>query len=499
MMRWSLSIAITCLVCLAPLNHGSPVSREDYPADYYNDEEYYNDDTYNYDDSEEGEEAAGREGEQHEAVVRRNPKFISQPKKVMVNEGDTIKLPCLVDKIDNFVILWKKKTAAGKTILTVGDTVTGSEDGRTKVEANSNGNLLVISLAEAEDGGEYTCQLSALNTVELKHTVRVRVQPVVEPVPGTGVVVVEAGQPANLQCRLVKGSPEPEITWRRARRPLPGGEESLSGSSITFPRASRHHTGLYTCSADNGWGEPAIAQIKLDVQHKPEIEQEETFIHSRDGDEVEITCTIHASPAAEVEWYRNGQLLDPRNFVITQRGNRHSLLLQKIGKRDTHGKYQCRAVNTFGEAMALTEVSGKAAPAAFKSAKMGSKEDATSYSLEWVVTSSSEVSEFKVEYREAGEGAAWEDVTAKVERVGAESFAGAVLLEGLKEKQSYLARVAAKNSYGYSNYSPEFEFSTYDAVTLTARPTAEPSTGGVGTISSSLALTIVLLLLGSSQ
>ena len=56
----------------------------------------------------------------------------------------------------------------------VGDTVTGSEDGRTKVEANSNGNLLVISLAEAEDGGEYTCQLSALNTVELKHTVRVR-------------------------------------------------------------------------------------------------------------------------------------------------------------------------------------------------------------------------------------------------------------------------------------------------------------------------------------
>ena len=52
--------------------------------------------------------------------------------------------------------------------------MTGSEDGRTKVEANSNGNLLVISLAEAEDGGEYTCQLSALNTVELKHTVRVR-------------------------------------------------------------------------------------------------------------------------------------------------------------------------------------------------------------------------------------------------------------------------------------------------------------------------------------
>ena len=68
------------------------------------------------------------------------------------------------------------------------------------------------------------------------------------------------------------------------------------------------------------------------MQHKPEIEQEETFIHSRDGDEVEITCTIHASPPAEVEWYRNGQLLDPRQVVISRRGNRHTLMLHNIGQ-----------------------------------------------------------------------------------------------------------------------------------------------------------------------
>ena len=72
----------------------------------------------------------------------------------------------------------------------------------------------------------------------------------------------------------------------------------------------------------------------MDVQHAPEIEQEETFIHSRDGDEVEITCTIHASPKAEVEWYKNGQLLDDSKWVITSRGNRHTLLLlHKIGER----------------------------------------------------------------------------------------------------------------------------------------------------------------------
>ena len=32
-------------------------------------------------------------------------------------------------------------------------------------------------------------------------------------------------------------------------------------------------------------------QVRLDVQHAPEIEQEETFIHSRDGEEVRILNT----------------------------------------------------------------------------------------------------------------------------------------------------------------------------------------------------------------
>ena len=42
----------------------------------------------------------------------------------------------------------------------------------------------------------------------------------------------------------------------------------------------------------------------------------------------------------------------------------------QVGNIDLHGKYQCRAKNQLGEAMALTEVSGKPAPANFKSPKV---------------------------------------------------------------------------------------------------------------------------------
>jgi hypothetical protein len=40
--------------------------------------------------------------------VMATPKFISTEQSVIVNEGDTVKLPCMVDKLEGFVMLWKK-------------------------------------------------------------------------------------------------------------------------------------------------------------------------------------------------------------------------------------------------------------------------------------------------------------------------------------------------------------------------------------------------------
>ena len=131
----------------------------------------------------------------------------------------------------------------------------------------------------------------------------------------------------------------------------------VKADQLTFPKTSRHHSGVYTCSADNGWGSAAQARIVLDVQVKRAIMIRLTMVYvgaqlmhkdylkawsriflfpaqtrdwaggnihphkvsrplryfgltprtlvsncssNRDGDDVEITCTVHASPAAEV-------------------------------------------------------------------------------------------------------------------------------------------------------------------------------------------------------
>ena len=41
------------------------------------------------------------------------------------------------------------------------------------------------------------------------------VAPAVESVPANGQMIVMEGEPATLQCNLIRGSPEPEIKWRR--------------------------------------------------------------------------------------------------------------------------------------------------------------------------------------------------------------------------------------------------------------------------------------------
>ena len=49
---------------------------------------------------------------------------------------------------------------------------------------------------------------------------------------------------------------------------MPSGEESIRGLSITYTAVTRHHSGVYICDADNGFGDTTSAILKLDVQRK---------------------------------------------------------------------------------------------------------------------------------------------------------------------------------------------------------------------------------------
>eukprot|EP00092_Neocalanus_flemingeri_P008763 GFUD01009436.1.p1 GENE.GFUD01009436.1~~GFUD01009436.1.p1 ORF type:complete len:618 (+),score=134.10 GFUD01009436.1:101-1954(+) len=444
------SLVLCLILVTSSLTEGKILRRKaKYQGDYDGDYEDYNAANEDYNAANENYDAT------KEVESTSIPKFISVAKSIMMNEGDTIKLSCIVDKLDNLIIMWKK----GNKIIVLNDKPFENDE-RIKVEKVPNGNKLSIRLAEEDDAGDYLCQVPVAEseTIELVHNVKIRVKPEIESIPESGLLKVTAGEPVNLSCKVTRGYPMPEVVWRRQERPMPTGEDFISGLSIYFPTTNRHHSGIYSCSADNGWGEAAAAEIKLTVHHPPEIEQNKLFIHNKEENEVEITCTVHASPSAKVDWFKDGTLLEPKENVITKRGNRHTLLLPGIVKGDQRGTYECRAKNALGEAAASTEVSKIANPAQFTSPADGI--DMTKYVLEWIVISATEVIECNIRFKIDDDGKDWMFITANTKKVESDTYAGKVTLEHLQPGKRYVVQIASKNEEDYNDFGESFSFAT---------------------------------------
>jgi hypothetical protein len=73
-------------------------------------------------------------------------------------------------------------------------------------------------------------------------------------------------------------------------------------------------------------------QVELKVLHAPVVDPPLTdYVQARAGEEVEVTCVVHAYPPPTVAWYRNGGLLAAQETVTAVRGERYTLIATPIG------------------------------------------------------------------------------------------------------------------------------------------------------------------------
>merc|ERR1711892_1384573 len=408
------------------------------------------------------------------------PRFLSTPQTLLVNEGDTIRLPCKVDRLEGFVMLWKKN----KNITTVGDQIV---DKSVRLEKSKNGNSIAIGPATIEDEADYTCQISSYKPTEITHSVKIRVKPVIMISPEVVLVVTE-GSPAHMSCAVLSGSPTPQVSWRRRERKMPGGEEEVVGNILHFKEVTRHHAGHYLCQADNGFGPtPVTKEIRLEVHHSPKVEALDTALYTGINLEEVIVCTVHSSPRAKVTWTKDGKTLetDSQEIVFSQEANKHSLILRKINV-DTFGKYTCEAKNEFGMDRSSIEVSGKAEPSVFSSADISLYPD--SYTLSWTAESKSEVSTFLVQFKES-RAAKWTSLELAATPSPNTSWEGTALLSHLQSASQYVAKVSSKNDFGYSEPEIVFNFATKGAV-----PYHQPSVSGSTTLTSLPVILITLII-----
>ena len=95
----------------------------------------------------------------------------------------------------------------------------------------------------------------------------------------------------------------------------------------------------------------------LNFSDAPEVETEQTFIHTTKTEETEVICFVHASPKAKVVWFKNGEVFQEKQGIFAHQDNRHSIILNGINE-PIYGVYKCKATNKFGSDEATTEVSG---------------------------------------------------------------------------------------------------------------------------------------------
>ncbi|XP_020288171.1 limbic system-associated membrane protein-like [Pseudomyrmex gracilis] len=392
------------------------------------------------------------------AHAKTNRHFQSYPTTVQTFENDTVLLPCYVENqsAQTKVEWWRDSNLLADS----GDPGVQSPE---RITLYSNGSLRVLHV-QREDSGEYVCQATRpppWGSVTQVHEIEVMYPPSVETVPASGELEVNLGEQVEMQC-LVKGVPDPIISWRTKDKELPLLENR---PQLRLHADDRHLAGRYTCVASNKVGDPAEAHIDLRIRYKPEIYVRKPWVHAHPEVPVQLTCTVTAWPEAEVEWYFKNETVKI-NARKHRKGDDHTLLLRDV-KPTNYGSYVCRASNTMGVTEKSVEVSGIANPAVFK--KESRNSSATSYYFIWEVDSYSPIIEYQFwfrKYRKGGSGDWHKLYIPSGSDARSPVHVRSFNLTGLNPATHYEAVVLSRNRYGWGYPSEILRFHTDGAPAL---------------------------------
>ncbi|XP_067007636.2 lachesin isoform X2 [Anabrus simplex] len=354
---------------------GEGTEAADAESDYNADEPDYDDDL---DEDEDEEENTGPP-----------PSFISHSLSLSLRPGDTATLPCEVQNAASYVVLWLN----GSTTLTMESEVMTKDP---RIVKHKMDNKLEIHGVTPDDSGLYTCQIVSNPLLNLTHKVMVTSPPkVIKVHPDFQRRTLKVGDPLTLECEI-GGWPEPTVTWTREGKNLPGGKKSHEGKILSFDKVTPHHAGTYQCVADNGIKPAATGTATINVSYAPEVTVEPGKVRTGLGEDVNLMCTVHASPSARVQWLKDGKpVTEKKHHHSTRDGSHHKYHIRRLQKED-FGKYTCQAKNMEGTEEKHVDVTGEPNIPRFITAH---HTDDMKTTLEWVVESFSNITGYVLMYR----------------------------------------------------------------------------------------------------
>jgi len=389
------------------------------------------------------------------------PRIQTSEKLYKVQMGGKVSLECSVADLGNMVLMWKQ----GPRVLTAGNMLV-RRDKRLRLE----GNNLVISELEAEDGGEYDCEIEADGDmpISVTHRLDILIPPRIVSEPADGNILVKKGSSVTIKC-LASGNPRPEVTWSKVNEVDVVGR----GEKMELRKVSRHNEGVYQCTAGNGVGNNAVSQIHLRVLYKPEVTSTEAVLYTGIGHQAILVCNVHSFPEAEVVWFRGTLLLETDNRMYMEVvGTKQSLILHHV-REEEFTAYRCQATNSLGSDSAKITISGKPITPIIDSQieEMG----VGSYRISWITDSYASIEQYRLLYRKSPNernpthSYAWTSVVIPgAQHTVQESFKNKAtfILTQLEEEVEYQVQVQAKNNFGWGQVSEQFNFQTNLAETM---------------------------------
>ncbi|XP_017075898.2 roundabout homolog 2 [Drosophila eugracilis] len=276
------------------------------------------------------------------ALKGENPRITEHPMDTTVPKNDPFTFNCQAEGNPKPTIQWFKDGRELKTD-------TGSH--RIMLPAGALFFLKVIHSRRESDAGTYWCEAKNEFGVARSRNATLQVAFLrdefrLEPANTR----VAQGEVALMECGAPRGSPEPQISWRKNGQTLNlAGNKRIrivDGGNLAIQEARQSDDGRYQCVVKNVVGIRESATAFLKVHVRPFLirgPQNQTAVV---GSSVVFQCRIGGDPLPDVLWRRTasgGNMPLRRVHVLEDR----SLKLDDVTLEDM-GEYSCEADNAVG-------------------------------------------------------------------------------------------------------------------------------------------------------
>ncbi|XP_041479561.1 basement membrane-specific heparan sulfate proteoglycan core protein-like [Lytechinus variegatus] len=264
----------------------------------------------------------------------RSPTARIEPDEVVITQGSTQVLRCLVTGVPTPTITW-----------------TRSSGPLSPNQQALNGVLRFIN-ADIDDRDMYSCtatNIAGSYTATAYVEIERREAPVIEILPRTTYIATD-GDNIQIQCRIISGIPTPNVSWSRANgAPLEDNTNDEMGV-LSIIGVTAENQGAYICTGTNTAGS-VTATATIRVQGLPQLTiTPRSPAEFRVGETAVLECVATGEPLPTVQWMvmNNQQVYQPIAAAFNMEEESSAMhYIQSVSMNDA-GSYMCRAENGAG-------------------------------------------------------------------------------------------------------------------------------------------------------